>query len=71
VLREIELRLGIARRLAACIPDPLFKLAMDRLIKLAASVEVLKRKARLHLPRSTPNQSIFDCALTRLPRMFN
>src|SRR4051812_6604496 len=40
-----------------------------RLIKLAARVEVLKRKLRLYLPRSTPNQPIFACALTRLSRM--
>lgn len=38
-----------------------------RLIKLAARVEVLKRKVRLHLPRSAPNQPIFACVLTRLP----
>jgi Transposase DDE domain group 1 len=40
-----------------------------RLIKLAATVEVLKRKVRLHLPRSAPNQPIFACALDRLPQM--
>ncbi len=40
-----------------------------RLIKLAVRVDVLKRKVRLHLPRSTPSQSIFACAMTRLPRM--
>ena len=40
-----------------------------RLIKLAARVEMLKRKLRLHLPRSAPNQTIFACVLTRLPRM--
>ena len=40
-----------------------------RLIKLAARVEVLKRKVQLHLPRSTPNQPIFAYALTRLSRM--
>ena len=40
-----------------------------RLVKLATRVEVLKRKVRLHLPRSTPNQPIFACALTRLSRM--
>ena len=40
-----------------------------RLIKLAARVEVLKRKLRLQLPRSTPNQPIFACALVRLSRM--
>jgi Transposase DDE domain group 1 len=40
-----------------------------RLIKLAARAEVLKRKVRLHLPRSTPNQPVFTCALTQLPRM--
>ena len=40
-----------------------------RLIKLAAVVEVLKRKLRIHLPTSTPNQPIFALALTRLARM--
>ncbi|MBW4021777.1 MAG: hypothetical protein HIU92_01340 [Proteobacteria bacterium] len=40
-----------------------------RLIKLAARVEVLKRKVRLHLPRSTPKQPFFACVLARLPRM--
>src|SRR4051812_17987449 len=40
-----------------------------RLIKLAARVEVLKRKVMLQLPRSTANQGLFACALTRLPRM--
>lgn len=40
-----------------------------RLIKLAASVEVLKRKVRLHLPRATPDQAIFAWALARLPRL--
>ena len=40
-----------------------------RLIKLAARVEVMKRKVRLYLPLSTPNQPVFACALARLPRM--
>src|SRR5947209_3490891 len=40
-----------------------------RLIKLAARVEVLKRKVMLQLPRSTANQPLFACALARLPRM--
>ena len=40
-----------------------------RLLKLAARVEVLKRKVRLHLPQATPDQPIFACVLTRLPRM--
>ena len=40
-----------------------------RLIKLAARVEVLKRKVMLQLPRSTANQGLFACALARLPRM--
>lgn len=40
-----------------------------RLIKLAARVEVLKRKVRLHLPHSTPNQPIFAYAMIRLSRM--
>src|SRR5438128_415502 len=33
-----------------------------RLIKLAARVEVLRRKVRLHLPLSMPNQPVFTCA---------
>jgi hypothetical protein len=40
-----------------------------RLLKLAARVEVLKRKLRLHLPRATPDQAIFAWALARLPRL--
>jgi hypothetical protein len=40
-----------------------------RLIKLAARVEVLKRKVRLHLPWATPHQAIFTLALTRMPRL--
>jgi hypothetical protein len=40
-----------------------------RLIKLAARVEVLKRKLQFHLPRSTPNQPIFGYAMIRLARM--
>jgi len=42
-----------------------------RLIKLAAVVEVLKRKLRIHLPSATANQPIFDLALTRLERMLS
>lgn len=40
-----------------------------RLIKLAARVEVLKRKVRLHLPQATPEQVILALALTRVPRL--
>lgn len=40
-----------------------------RLIKLAASIEVLKRKVRLHLPQATPDQAIFALALTRMSRL--
>lgn len=40
-----------------------------RLIKLAARVEVLKRKVRLHLPQATPDQAIFAHALARMPRL--
>jgi len=40
-----------------------------RLIKLAVRVDVLKRKVRLHLPRSAPKQSILALALTRLSRL--
>src|SRR4051794_2971501 len=38
-----------------------------RLIKLAARVEVSRRKVRLHLPLSMPNQPAFAYALARLP----
>ena len=40
-----------------------------RLIKLAARVEVLKRKVQLHLPRATPDQTIFALVLARMPRL--
>jgi hypothetical protein len=40
-----------------------------RLVKLAARVEVLRRKVRLHLPCSTASQPILALALARLPRM--
>ena len=40
-----------------------------RMIKIAASVEILKRKVRVHLPRATPDQAIFAWALSRLPRL--
>ena len=40
-----------------------------RLIKLAARVEVLTRKLRLHLPQTTPDQAIFAHALARMPRL--
>jgi hypothetical protein len=46
-----------------------FDTLLLRLIKLAARVEVLKRKVRLHLPCSTPNQTIFAYPLSRLSRM--
>jgi hypothetical protein len=38
-----------------------------RLIKLAARVEVLRRKVRPHLPRATPDQAIF--AWAELPKV--
>ena len=75
MLWEVERRSGIARRLRAAMPRrSLWRAAQFdtlrlRLIKLAAKVEVLKRKVRLHLPSSTPNQTIFAYALNRLPRM--
>jgi hypothetical protein len=40
-----------------------------RLIKLAASVEVLRRKVRLRLPQATPDRAILALALTRMPRL--
>ena len=38
-----------------------------RLVKVAARVVDLKRQIKLHLPTSTPDQAIFDLALTHLP----
>ena len=40
-----------------------------RLLKIAASVEVLKRQVRLHLPRATPDQAIFAMVLNRIARL--
>ena len=40
-----------------------------RLIKLAARIEVLKSKVRLHLPRATPDQALLALLLTRMPRL--
>jgi hypothetical protein len=40
-----------------------------RLIKLAVSIEVLKTKVHLHLPRATPDQALFALMLTRMPRL--
>jgi hypothetical protein len=59
---------------AAMPPRSLWRVApfdtlRQRLIKLATRVEMLKRKIRLHLPRSTLNQAVFACTLDRLPRM--
>ena len=39
------------------------------LIKLAASIEVLKRKVRLHLSQANPQQAILALAVTGMPRM--
>src|SRR3954469_5790349 len=62
-----SLRAAMPRRSIWRVPQ--FDTLRLRLIKLAARVEVLKRKLRLYLPRSTPNQPIFACALAHLPRM--
>jgi hypothetical protein len=40
-----------------------------RLVKLAVRVVDLKRQIRLHLPTSTPNQTIFALVLARIPRL--
>lgn len=40
-----------------------------RLIKLAARIEVLKRKVRLHLSQATPEQAILALAVTRMSRL--
>jgi hypothetical protein len=40
-----------------------------RLVKLAVRAVDLKRKIKLHLPTSTPDQAIFALVLGRLPRL--
>jgi hypothetical protein len=40
-----------------------------RLLKIAASVGVLSRKANLSLPRATPDQAIFAMAPNRILRL--
>jgi hypothetical protein len=40
-----------------------------RLIKLAARVDVLKSKIRIHLPSAAPDQVVLACALSRLRSM--
>ena len=40
-----------------------------RLVKLAVRVVDLKRKIKLHLPTSTPDQAIFALVLGRLRRL--
>ncbi len=40
-----------------------------RLIKLAARVDVLKSKIRIHLPSAAPDQAVLACALSRLRSM--
>ena len=40
-----------------------------RLLKLAVRIEVLKTQVRLHLPKATPDQTIFALLLTRMPRL--
>jgi len=40
-----------------------------RLIKIAARVVELKKQIKIHLPSSTPDQSVFGIILNRLPRL--
>ena len=40
-----------------------------RLIKIAARVVELKKQIKIHLPSSTPDQSVFAIILNRLPRL--
>ena len=40
-----------------------------RLIKIAARVVELKKQIKIHLPPSTPDQSVFGIILNRLPRL--
>ena len=40
-----------------------------RLIKIAARVAELKKQIKIHLPSSTPDQSVFGIILNRLPRL--
>jgi hypothetical protein len=62
-----SLRAAMPRR--SCWRVAQFDTLRLRLIKLAARVEVLKRKVRLQLPRATPDQAIFTWVLARLPRL--
>jgi hypothetical protein len=39
------------------------------LIKIAARVVELKKQIKIHLPSSTPDQSVFGIILDRLPRL--
>ena len=40
-----------------------------RLVKIAVRVVELKKKIKIHLPSSTPDQAIFGIILSRLPRL--
>lgn len=46
-----------------------FDTIRQRLIKLAARIEVLKTQVHLHLPRTTPDQAIFALLLMRMPSL--
>jgi hypothetical protein len=69
-LREVEARLGVASRLAACIEGLRAPNRMRlRLVKLATRVVALKTRGMLHLPSACPDQAILRLALERLPRL--
>jgi len=40
-----------------------------RLIKIAARIDEMKTKIKIHLPTSTPDQTIWHLALGQLPRL--
>ena len=40
-----------------------------RLIKVAARIDEMKTKIKIHLPTSTPDQAIWHRALGQLPRL--
>jgi len=69
-LREVEARLGVASRLAACIEGLRAPNRMQlRLVKLATRVVALKTRVMLNLPSSCPDKSILRLVLERLPRL--
>ncbi len=77
-LREIETRLDIANRLAACVADPraperiihsVADILRFRMLMIAARVVEWKTKVMVHLPSACPDEAILRLVLDRLPRL--